>query len=170
MLLPVETTPVRLASYDGHADPALLRHIRALAAALRGRRVVHINATAEGGGVAEILRSLVPLLCDVGIDAAWYALPPDDHFFSVTKQMHNWLQGAPGEIADEDRSTYYNYQHDLAAELAELAADVWVIHDPQPLALRKLVPLKGPAIWRCHIDCSSPNGHVQEYLTPWIQD
>ena len=169
MLHPVETAPVRLAAYDDHAEPTLLGHIRSLAASLHALRVVHINATADGGGVAEILRSLVPLLQDVGVDARWYTLPPDDGFFSVTKRVHNWLQGAPGEIGPDDEDTYQAYLQKLAAEMADLGADIWVIHDPQPLALRSLVPLKGPAVWRCHIDCSTPNGHVREYLAPWIR-
>ncbi len=170
MLQPIETAPVRLAAYDEHAEPKLLEHIRSLAAPLRGVRVVHINATADGGGVAEILRSLVPLLEDLGVDARWYVLPPDDDFFSVTKQVHNWLQGAPGEIGSSDKRTYRAYLQRLAAQMADLDGDVWVIHDPQPLALHTLVPLNGAAIWRCHIDCSTPNGHVREYLTPWIRN
>jgi trehalose synthase len=99
----------------------------------------------------------------------WYTLPPDDAFFSVTKQVHNWLQGAPGEIGPAEEHTYSAYLQRLAAQMADLDGDVWVIHDPQPLALRTLVPLQGAAIWRCHIDCSTPNGHVREYLTPWIR-
>jgi len=169
VLRPVETTPVGLGAYEEHVDPTLLQHILSMAGSLRGSRVVHINATADGGGVAEILRSLIPLLQDVGVDASWYVLPPDDRFFSVTKQVHNWLQGAPGEIGPDDKRTYSSYLQRLAAQMADLDADVWVIHDPQPLALRSLVPLRGAAIWRCHIDCSTPNGHVREYLTPWIR-
>ena len=67
------------------------------------------------------------------------------------------------------RRTYSAYPLRLAAQMADLVGDVWVIHDPQPLALHTLVPLKGPAIWRCHIDCSTPNGHVREYLAPLIR-
>jgi trehalose synthase len=169
MLQPVETASLDLAAYAEHAVPSMLAQIRADAVPLRGMRVVHINATADGGGVAEILRSLVPLLCDLGLDACWYVLPPDDDFFAVTKQLHNWLQGQPGEIEPQHKRTYSTYLQRLAAQMGELDADVWVIHDPQPLPLRALVPLRGAAIWRCHIDCSTPNGGVREYLLPWIQ-
>ncbi len=169
MLQGIDTPPVRIAAYEEHADPATLAQIQATAAQLRGLRVVHINATSDGGGVAEILRSLVPLLSDLGLDACWYVLPPDDEFFAVTKQLHNWLQGHPGEIEPQHRRTYGTYLERLAAQMGDLDADVWVIHDPQPLALRALVPLRGAAIWRCHIDCSTPNGGVHEYLLPWIQ-
>ena len=142
MLQPVKTTPVRLVAYEGHADPTLLVRIRSIGATLRGLRVAHINATADGGGVAEILRSLIPLLQDVGVDAHWYALPPDGRFISVTKQVHNWLQGAPGEIGPTHKRTYSAYLQRLGAQMGALDADVWVVHDPQPLALGTLVPLK----------------------------
>jgi trehalose synthase len=170
MLQPVECASLDLATYAEHAEPSMLAQIRAEAVPLHGLRVVHINATADGGGVAEILRSLVPLLSDVGLDACWYVLPPDDDFFAVTKQLHNWLQGHPGELEPQHQRTYSTYLEHLAAQMGELDADVWVIHDPQPLPLRALVPLRGAAIWRCHIDCSTPNGGVSEYLLPWIQE
>ena len=169
MLQPVETASLYIAAYEEHADPAMLAQIRAMAVPLRDLRVIHINATADGGGVAEILRSLVPLLADLGLDACWYVLPPDDDFFAVTKQLHNWLQGHPGEIEPKHQHTYASYLERRAAQMGDLDADVWVIHDPQPLPLRALVPLRGAAIWRCHIDCSTPNGGVHEYLLPWIQ-
>jgi trehalose synthase len=169
MLQAVEPSALRLADFEDHAGPAALGHLRALAAKLRGLRVVHINATADGGGVAEILRSVVPLLQDLGLHARWYVLPPDDDFFAVTKQFHNWLQGQSGEIATDHQRTYTAYLERLAAQMRHLDADVWVIHDPQPVALRSLVPLGGAAIWRCHIDCSTPNGAVREYLLPWLQ-
>jgi trehalose synthase len=141
-----------------------------LAAAGRGLRVVHISSTSAGGGVAELLHSLVPLSRAVGIDAHWYVLPPDGSFFHVTKQLHNWLQGGPGTFGTRRRATYLRYLEQLTAAVNELRADVWVIHDPQPLALRALVPLQGPAIWRCHIDCSTPNRQVRDQLMPWIRD
>jgi trehalose synthase len=169
VLQTVDTEPRRLSAYDEHADPAMLSQIRTLAAQLRGLRVIHVNATPDGGGVAEILHSLVPLLQDLQIDAHWYVLPPDDGFFSVTKQLHNWLQGAPGEIDRAEQQTYQAYLERQARQMDQLAADIWVIHDPQPLALRTLVPLRGRAVWRCHIDCSTPNGGVKKYLLPWIQ-
>jgi trehalose synthase len=169
MLQAVGPASLRIALYEEHADRAMLAQIRAMAMSLRGLRVVHINATSDGGGVAEILRSLVPLLCDLGLDARWYALPPDEDFFAVTKQLHNWLQGHPGEIGPQHKRTYANYLERLAVQMGDLDADVWVIHDPQPLPLRALVPLRGATIWRCHIDCSMPNREVHEYLLPWMQ-
>src|SRR4051795_3280217 len=115
MLHCVDVAPRSLARYERLIPEALVREIRARAASLRGRRVVHINATPAGGGVAEILHSLVPLLQSVGVDAAWYVLPPDDAFFEVTKQFHNWLQGSPGRIAARHKRTYQTYLEQLAA-------------------------------------------------------
>jgi len=169
MLHRVEVAPRPLTAYEPLLQTAQTREIRSLARWLRGCRVVHINATPQGGGVAEILHSLVPLLQSVGVDASWYVLPPDDAFFEVTKQFHNWLQGAPGRIAARHKRTYQAYLKQLAAQMVGIDADVWVVHDPQPLPLIALAPLAGRTIWRCHIDCSTPNGGLCEYLLPWIQ-
>jgi trehalose synthase len=169
MLLHVEAPPLALAAYRRCAGRAALERIAALAAPLRGLRVVHINATAQGGGVAEILRSLVPLSRSVGLDARWSVLPPDDAFFEVTKLVHNYLQGRPGKLSPRDKRVYRGYLEGLAAHIHDLEADVWVVHDPQPLPLRTLVPLRGAALWRCHLDCSTPNGGARQYLLPWAK-
>jgi len=86
MLQPVSTAPVHLSAYEEHANPTMLVQMRAMASPMQGLRVVHINATADGGGVAEILRSLVPLLSDLGLDACWYVLPPDGDFFGTVAE------------------------------------------------------------------------------------
>jgi len=169
MLHRVEVAPRPLTAYEPLIQRALLREINSLARSLRGCRVVHINATPQGGGVAEILHSLVPLLQSVGVDASWYVLPPDDAFFEVTKQFHNWLQGSPGRVAPRHKRTYQTYLEQLATQMVGLDADVWVVHDPQPLPLIALAPLAGRTIWRCHIDCSAPNGGLCNYLLPWIR-
>jgi trehalose synthase len=169
MLQCVELPRRPLTAYQRFIPATLRREIVDLGASLRGCRVVHVNATPAGGGVAEILRSLVPLLQSVGVDASWCVLPPDDAFFEVTKRFHNWLQGHPGRISARDKGTYHAYLERLAAQMQHLDADVWVVHDPQPVALVSLAPLRGRTIWRCHIDCSTPNGHVREYLLPWIR-
>jgi trehalose synthase len=174
MLISVPVQACTLASYRHVLEPRLVQRILDRAATLRGKRVVHINATPNGGGVAEILQTLIPLLRSVGVDAHWYVLPPDNEFFEVTKRVHNWMQGKEGHLSEHDREIYLAYSQRVAgevrAQMAELAADLWVIHDPQPLPLRRLVPLDTPAIWRCHIDCSAPNGGVCEFLLPWMRD
>src|SRR5215212_4209937 len=157
MLQPVRTAPLALSAYEDLVERDQLRQIEALAEPLRGLRVVHVNATPDGGGVAEILRSLVPLSRSLGLDARWYVLPPDDGFFEVTKRMHNWLQGQSGRITAQQKHIYLEHLRRVSDQAKTFRADVWVVHDPQPLPLRTLVPLEGPAIWRCHIDCSTPN-------------
>jgi trehalose synthase len=169
MLQCVEVAPRRLTAYERLIPEALYHEIADRAASLRGSRVVHINATPQGGGVAEILHSLVPLLQSVGVRASWYVLPPDDAFFEVTKRLHNWLQGAPGHVHAHHKRVYQEYLERLGTQMQDLDADVWIVHDPQPLPLVALAPLKGRTVWRCHIDCSSPNGGVREYLLPWIR-
>src|SRR5215213_4160583 len=169
MLPRVRTTAIPLSAYGQHIEPAQLEQLEALAAPLQGLQVVHINATPDGGGVAEILRSLVPVSRSLGLDACWHVLPPDEGFFEVTKRMHNWLQGQSGRITAQQKHTYLEYLRRVADQATTFRADVWVVHDPQPLPLRTLVPLEGPAIWRCHIDCSTPNASVALYLVPWIR-
>jgi trehalose synthase len=90
---------MRKASYEEFLTGAERSELHSLSAQLRGARVVHINATPSGGGVAELLSSLVPLSRDVGVDSTWFALPPDARIFDVTKRIHNWLQAAGARVA-----------------------------------------------------------------------
>ena len=119
-LTPLHIDIRKLSAYERAVGALSLNQIQTLAGPHRGLRVAHVNATADGGGVAEILRSLVPLLRDVGVDARWYVLPPDGAFFAVTKCVHNWLQGAPGEICLDDERVYCAYLE----RLAHIDADV----------------------------------------------
>src|SRR5437660_5001596 len=168
-LIPVRPRSLSLDAYRGVVGQGLLAKIEREAHELQGLRVVHVNATPAGGGVAEILRTLVPLTRSVGVDAHWYTLPPDDAFFEVTKRIHNWLQGRRGRFPYCDREVFLHYSEQVAAEARRLRADVWVVHDPQPIALRTLVPLHGRAIWRCHIDCSAPNPRIRQLLIPHVR-
>jgi trehalose synthase len=169
VLTTIDTMPRSIASYRHLLDRDLFDRIQTMGSDLGGLRVAHINATGKGGGVAEILATLIPLSRSVGVDAVWYVLPPDDEFFQVTKRIHNWMQGKAGHLSRQDREVYLAYSERVAKQMRDLSADVWVVHDPQPLALRELVPLEGPSIWRCHIDCSAPNGGVCEFLLPWMR-
>ena len=144
-----------------------MEEIRALAEPLQGRRVVHVSATAFGGGVSEILYTLVPLMKDVGLEAEWQVIYGREEFFNATKLMHNALQGAPEDLSDEQWETWRRYNEMNARELVG-GWDVALIHDPQPAALRTLVPEKAAAwVWRCHIDLSTPNrGHDRAAAAP----
>ena len=144
-----------------------MQEILDLAGALRGLRVVHVNATPVGGGVAELLQSVVPLQRSLGLDARWMVMEPEEAFFDATKHLHNLLQGAPGELSEDERRTYLACNERTAAEMRRFRADVWVIHDPQPAAAG--AALAGvPRIWRCHIDTSQPNPEAAAFVLSFV--
>lgn len=151
--------------------PEVVQQIRKLGRPLRGLRVAHVNATSLGGGVAEILRSLVPLQRDIGLDSNWYIIPPNEKFFEVTKQIHNFLQGKEGDLTDEQKKIYLDHNSEIAGLLAKLKVDFVIVHDPQPAA--SLIFLDGQrppfSIWRCHIDTSQPNKAVWNFLLPYLK-
>ncbi|PLV57347.1 glycosyltransferase [Thermotoga sp. SG1] len=142
--------------------------IRKLAEPLKGMKILHVNATAYGGGVAEILHNLVPLMKSVGLDAKWRVIEAPDEFFNVTKKFHNTLQGAEIEISDEE----WDFYEKVCQENIGLIQDeeVIVIHDPQPAAVRKYVDSNDKKwIWRCHIDLSTPNKKIWERFSHYLK-
>ncbi|HID87812.1 MAG TPA: glycosyltransferase [Anaerolineae bacterium] len=169
MLQTVEVQPKSLADYRPIVGEEVIVSIRELAADLQGARVLHVNATAYGGGVAEILSSLVPLMRDVGLDAQWQVIAGADEFFSVTKAFHNGLQGAEIPLTAEMKAIYDRYNERNAAAF-EGDHDFIVVHDPQPAALLHFHGPEGGGhwIWRCHIDTSTPNPAFWEFLTPYL--
>jgi trehalose synthase len=159
-----------LADYTHIFGREQIAEIRELAAPLKGARVAHISATAFGGGVAEILYTLVPLMKDVGIDVEWQIIYGREEFFHATKLMHNALQGAPEDLTPAQWDTWLSYNEMNAKELPD-GWDVCLVHDPQPAALHALVPEKSRGwVWRCHIDLSTPNPATIEHLLPYIRD
>ncbi|MFI5045978.1 MAG: glycosyltransferase [Acidimicrobiia bacterium] len=168
MLEQVDVGAQTVSSYEASSGADTIAGLRDLAAPLRGCRVLHVSATPYGGGVAEILRSQIPLLRDLGIDAAWKLISGDEAFFRVTKAMHNGLQGGPRSLSADDEEHYLTNSARNAAALDE-SYDIVVVHDPQPLALRELVDRpSGRWIWRCHVDTSEPNPPVWEFLKPLL--
>lgn len=168
MLQEVHVGHKSLADYQGVVVPPLIEEIRELAAGLKGARVLHINATSFGGGVAEILYTLVPLMRDVGLDADWRVIMAAQEFFESTKLMHNALQGNPVGLTDPQKETYELHNR-IASESLGVGFDFIVVHDPQPLLIRHFAgDLGAKWIWRCHIDTSTPNQPVADYLTPFI--
>lgn len=171
MLQQVELQPKRLADYAPVAGEEAIEEIRALAEPLRGARVVHINATAYGGGVAEILQTLVPLMRDVGLEAEWQVIAGADEFFAVTKACHNGLQGMEMPFTAEMQAIWQRY-NEMNAERFEGEYDFVVVHDPQPAGL---LHYHGPAggrhwLWRCHIDTSRPNSAYWRFFAPYISE
>lgn len=164
----VHVPPLRLADYAAVARGDDLARIAELAERLRGSRVLHLNSTKFGGGVAEILPTLTALLADVGLEAEWRVIGGDDAFFTATKALHNALQGDARAWTAEHRRHYEATTRRLAAEL-EGAYDFVVVHDPQPLGIRALRPdLAGRWIWRCHIDLSMADPEAWAAILPWV--
>ena len=141
--------------------------LRCLAEKVRGKRILHVNSTRVGGGVAEILRSLVPLLQDIGVEARWEVITGTEDFFAVTKAFHNALQGEEQDLSPEMLETYREINRKNAQGLA-LDADYVIIHDPQPAALILQKPEGGRWIWRCHIDISHPQRKVWSFLRQYV--
>jgi trehalose synthase len=157
-----------LADYSSLIGRTMAEEIRSLAEPLRGRRMLHLSATAFGGGVAEIQYTLIPLLNDVGIEAEWRVIQGRDEFFDVTKTIHNALQGDSRGLSPEQRDVFEAYSRMNADELED--ADEWdmiVVHDPQPIAIPGFLQTRRPHwVWRCHIDLSTPNREVLDALAP----
>ena len=170
MLQEINLGSKSLADYTHIVGRPLVEEIRALAEPLQGKQVLHLSATAFGGGVSEILYTLVPLMRDVGIDAHWQVILGREEFFNVTKLMHNSLQGAPEGLSDEMKETYDRYNH-LNAMGMEGDWDVVVVHDPQPALMRSYAPENAKKwVWRCHIDMSEPNPDTLDVILPHISE
>jgi trehalose synthase len=164
-----------LADYRSIIRRHLYDEIEELSDRLNGTRVLHVSSTSFGGGVAEILYTLVPLMRDAGLEAEWGVMFGAEPFFNVTKSFHNALQGADYELSVEDRAIYEEYNRQSAEALRESGEewDVLFIHDPQPALIKHFsggLSEKTRWIWRCHIDTSTPNRQVLDYLLPYITD
>jgi trehalose synthase len=157
-----------LADYATIASRGLMEQIRALAEPLAGKRVLHLSATAFGGGVAEILYTLVPLMRDAGLETEWRVIYGQDEFFDVTKAIHNGLQGDPRGLSDDEQNIFRRYNRENAEALTD-EFDFVIVHDAQPAAMIESARDAGKRwIWRCHIDLSTPNGDVLNFLLPWL--
>ncbi|MCE5267191.1 MAG: glycosyltransferase [Planctomycetaceae bacterium] len=146
----------------GHQE---VERLRRLAERLAGKRIVHVNSTRTGGGVAEILGWMVPLMTELGIDARWEVINGPPEFYRVTKAFHNALQGLPVSLRKSDFDLHYEVNRENASRL-NLEADIVFVHDPQPIYLPEFTPPDqvGRWIWRCHIDASRPDRGVWKYL------
>ncbi|HEY1356483.1 MAG TPA: glycosyltransferase [Solirubrobacterales bacterium] len=159
-----------LADYTHIAGKELSEQIRALAEPLQGHRVLHVSATAFGGGVSEILYTIVPLMRDAGLDAHWQVIFGKEEFFNATKLLHNSLQGADETLSDEQWELFDEI-NELNAKGLEGEWDTIVVHDPQPIGLRRGAAEKSRNwIWRCHIDLSEPNPAPIARLRPLIEE
>lgn len=171
MLVRVNHPQITPGSYSSLLPQELLDELTQLADRFRHLRFVHANSTAQGGGVAEILQSLVPLMNSVGVSTERIVVSPEQpEFFQVTKRIHNLLQGSSGSLSQEELEVYFRCMEQVAEDIEsrELEADVWFFHDPQLLPLAMLMPKKRNElrIWVCHIDLTAPNSETLDTLAP----
>jgi len=170
LLQPVGVGHKALADYTHLVGRSLYDEIVGLADGLEGLKVLHLSATAFGGGVSELLYSVVPLMREVGIDAHWKVIIGREEFFNATKLLHNALQGNPLDLSPTEWRTWEEY-NEMNADLLDGGWDVVIVHDPQPAAVRRHVPDKARNwVWRCHIDLSVPHPPTIDRLVPIIAD
>ena len=150
----------------------LIDRLSSLAGDLRGKTIIHINATAQGGGVAEILMSQVPLERELGLNSRWFTINVPEEFFVVTKKIHNLLQGQKGSLADEEKDLYLKVNEGLGASfsfLDDVKEGIVVFHDPQPMAAVVHLPDRFIPISRVHMDLSTPNQEAVDFLRPFLE-
>jgi len=158
---------VRVEDFRGIVEDETLAEIYARAKKLYGKHIVHLNATYQGGGVAEILYPLVMLMNDVGIDTGWRILHGSQEFFEVTKQFHNALQGAELNLSERKKQLYLQV-NDNFSRFTHLDHDCVIIHDPQPVSLIRSYRKRQPWIWRCHIDLTDPHKELWDFLKGFL--
>jgi len=159
---------VEIEDYIPIVGETQVQEVKALGEQLKGTSVTHVNSTSFGGGVAEILHSMIPLMRDLGLDTHWEVMRGDLPFFNITKKIHNSLQGANFILTKEEERIYLEYNR-LNSELTLLDTDIVMVHDNQPAAIIQFYPnKKNKWIWRCHVDLSTPNLSVWNFLEQYI--
>jgi len=159
----------KLQDYQEIVGPGVIEELGILAGRVRGRRIQHINSTPVGGGVAEILTRMIPLFRELGLDVSWDVIKGDQAFFNVTKAFHNALHGKSEQITEEMLSIFRSTTEMNLREV-NLSGDVIFIHDPQPAGLIERKKEMGHGwIWRCHIDVSTPQPDVWNFLRPYVE-
>lgn len=166
---PAPAPPPRLDDYEPIIGRSQLDELRVLAAALRGKTVKMVNSTAVGGGVAEMLNRLVPLLNELEVHTAWEVMIGGNDFFEVTKAFHNALHGGDYTLNQAARDVFLR-TNEQNLQRMKFDEDIIVIHDPQPAGfIRARQQGAGRWIWRCHIDLSNPHPEVWEFLRPMVE-
>jgi trehalose synthase len=162
------STPT-LVDYDKVVGPDVVEELKILASHVAGRSIKMVNSTAVGGGVAEMLRRVVPLLNELGLQVEWEIIKGDDAFFEITKAFHNALQGKEEHFEEDIFKTYLANNQENNNEM-DFEQDLIVIHDPQPAALIHWNQShKNKWVWRCHIDMSHPNRQLWDFLRPYVE-
>jgi len=158
----------KLENYEKIAVEETIYNIKHMAEKLKDLTVVHVNSTAFGGGVAEILSSMIPLMNSIGLKAEWEVIEAPSEFFNITKLFHHGVQGMEVKLTDEMKEFYLKINKENAEKL-DLDKDIIVIHDPQPLAIRYYRSNCGKWVWRCHIDASTPYKLVWDFVINFVK-
>jgi len=158
---------LRLEDFRHIVPDERLAEIYARARNLYGKHIIHLNATYQGGGVAEILYSLAMLMNDVGVNAGWRILHGSQEFFEITKSFHNALQGGKLNLS-ERKKRMYRMVNENFSRFTHLDHDCVIVHDPQPLALIASYKKRQPWIWRCHIDLTDPHAELWDFLKGFV--
>ncbi|MCF8304719.1 MAG: glycosyltransferase [Bacteroidales bacterium] len=163
---PLDGIDVKL--YEEAIGEQGVEELKQLAAPLENKTWAHVNSTFEGGGVAEMLRSIVPLIRGLGINSKWYCLEGSNDFFVITKKFHNLIQGVHQEYSAKDLLETYIETNKKNFTNNPIIADMTVVHDPQPSASIVHGEYLGKTVWRCHIDTSAANELIWNFLLPYI--
>jgi trehalose synthase len=166
---PAPAPPARMDDYRNIIGQANLDSLRFLARDLKGKTIKMVNSTAVGGGVAEMLNRLVPMLTELEVPTHWDVITGGNDFFEVTKAFHNALQGSDYQLTKQVEEIFLMYNEQNRGRM-QFGEDLVVIHDPQPAALvRSRADSGSHWVWRCHIDLSHPNPQVWGFLRPYIE-
>jgi trehalose synthase len=159
---------INVKDYEPIVGKSYIEELRMLARRLSGKTILNINSTFEGGGVAEILSRLVPLLNQLGVDVRWQTISGEAQFFKVTKKLHNALHGKDEPISDDEFSLFLETTERNLNQI-DFSGDILFIHDPQPVALiTRKSDIGKKWIWRCHIDISHPDAQVWRFLEQFV--
>ncbi|MBU0881791.1 MAG: glycosyltransferase [Candidatus Omnitrophica bacterium] len=164
----VPLEPVDINEYKPFVDKELLEELRFMADPLKNKVWANVNSTVIGGGVAEMLQSVIPFARGLGVDARWFVIEGNDEFFSVTKKFHNLLQGLNQKITLEEIFHAYLDTIDQNTRDVRVVGHMVTIHDPQPAAIIMNGNVYGHTIWRCHIDTSHASRRIWRFLLPYI--
>ena len=158
---------MKLPDYEPIVGKSTIEELRLLASKLAGREIQNVNSTYVGGGVAEILNHMIPILQELGVDARWNVIKGSPGFFEVTKKFHNALHGRKESISEDDFELFLEINRKNMAEM-DFHGQTMFIHDPQPCALIEKKDSDGKWIWRCHIDVSNPDERVWRFLERFV--
>ena len=160
----------QLSDYEAIIGEQEIQELHILAAELKGKKILHVNSTAVGGGVAEILNRMVPLFNELGVDTRWDVIKGGEEFYNITKKMHNTLHGERQTFSEAEFEHFREVQEQNLKQMA-LDEDIVFIHDPQPMGLvKRKETQKNKWIWRCHIDVSDPDPLVWAFVKKYVEN